>query len=53
MTVTGKTLAENLAAVPTLEQTRPSGHRLSGQKPDRAPNHHISVLKGNRAGAVC
>ena len=36
MTVTGKTLAENLLDVPTLDRLRASGHRPSGQGPDRA-----------------
>ena len=36
MTVTGKTLAENLAAVPSLEQIGPAGDRLPGGQSDRA-----------------
>ncbi len=53
MTVTGKTLAENLAEVPTLD-------RLGAQdivRPVKAPiapaNNHISVLKGNLAPESC
>ena len=53
MTVTGRTLADNLAQVPTLEQlgeqdlVRPVGRPLA------PPNHHISVLKGNIAPESC
>ena len=54
MTVTGKTLAENLADVPTLEQIAAAGHRLSGRRTrSRRPNNHISVLKGNLAPESC
>jgi dihydroxy-acid dehydratase len=53
MTVTGKTLAENLADVPTLEQlpkqdiVRPIAHPIA------PANNHISVLKGNLAPESC
>ena len=52
-TVTGRTLAENLSEVPTLEQlgkqdlVRPVSHPLA------PPNNHISVLKGNLAPESC
>ena len=32
MTVTGRTLAENLEAVPTLDRARQAGHRLPGER---------------------
>ncbi|MBS0524811.1 MAG: dihydroxy-acid dehydratase [Proteobacteria bacterium] len=57
MTVTGKTLAENLASVPTLEElgSQPGGQDIvrpvSG--PVAAANNHISVLKGNLAPESC
>jgi len=53
MTVTGKTLAENLAGVPTLEAigkqeiVRPVSHPIA------PANNHISVLKGNLAPESC
>jgi dihydroxy-acid dehydratase len=57
LTVTGKTLAENLAAVPTLEEL---GSQLGDQdiirpvsNPVAAANNHISVLKGNLAPESC
>jgi dihydroxy-acid dehydratase len=58
MTVTGKTLAENLAEVPTLEQMANQGITrqdivLPVASPIAAPNHHISVLKGNLAPESC
>jgi len=52
-TVTGRTVAENLEAVPTLEQlgrqdiVRPVGNPIA------PPNNHISVLKGNLAPESC
>ena len=54
MTVTGKTLAENLAAVPTLEELGPQDIVFPVGKPIAPPNNHISVLRGNLApnGAV-
>jgi dihydroxy-acid dehydratase len=58
MTVTGKTLAENLATVPTLEQMANQGITRQDivfpvASPIAAPNHHISVLKGNLAPESC
>ena len=50
MTVTGKTLAENLADVPSLEpnsEIRTSCRPV--ERPIAQPNNHISVLKGNLA----
>src|SRR5471032_3257103 len=53
MTVTGKTLAENLADVPTLDQLGKQDIVLPVKKPIAAPNNHISVLKGNLAPESC
>jgi dihydroxy-acid dehydratase len=53
MTVTGKTLAENLAAVPTLEQIARQDIVFPVKSPIAPPNHHISVLKGNLAPESC
>jgi dihydroxy-acid dehydratase len=53
MTVTGKTLAENLETVPTLEQVGTQDIVLPVSKPVAAPNNHISVLKGNLAPESC
>jgi dihydroxy-acid dehydratase len=53
MTVTGKTLAENLEAVPTLEQIDKQDIVLPVSKPVAAPNNHISVLTGNLAPESC
>ena len=53
MTVTSKTLAENLAAVPTLEQIAGQDIVLPVARPIAPPNHHISVLKGNLAPESC
>jgi dihydroxy-acid dehydratase len=57
MTVTGKTLAENLVSVPTLEEL---GSQLGDQdiirpvsNPVAAANNHISMLKGNLAPESC
>jgi len=53
LTVSGKSLAENLESVPTLDQlgaqdiVRPVGRPLA------QPNNHISVLKGNLAPESC
>jgi dihydroxy-acid dehydratase len=53
LTVTGRTLAENLAAVPTLDEigkqdiVRPVDHPIA------PANNHISVLKGNLAPESC
>jgi dihydroxy-acid dehydratase len=53
MTVTGKTLAENLADVPTLDQLGAQDVVFPVARPIAAPNHHISVLKGNLAPESC
>ena len=53
MTVTGKTLAENLAAVPTLEEIGRQEIVSPVSKPVAAANNHISVLKGNLAPESC
>jgi dihydroxy-acid dehydratase len=53
MTVTGKTLAENLADVPTLEQIGKQDIVFSVSRPIAKPNNHISVLKGNLAPESC
>jgi dihydroxy-acid dehydratase len=53
MTVTGKTLSENLAAVPTLEKIAAQDIVRSVASPVAAPNNHISVLKGNLAPESC
>jgi dihydroxy-acid dehydratase len=53
MTVTGKTLAENLADVPTLEQMPPQEIVFPVSKPIAPANNHISVLKGNIAPESC
>ena len=53
MTVTGKTLAENLAAVPTLEDIGRQDIVFPVAAPIAPPNHHISVLKGNLAPESC
>lgn len=53
MTVSGKTLAENLAAVPTLEQIGRQDIVFPVARPIAPPNHHISVLKGNLAPESC
>jgi len=53
MTVTGKTLAENLATVPDLAQLGEQEIVFSVSKPMSPPNNHISVLKGNIAPESC
>src|SRR5215510_5797764 len=53
MTVTGRTLAENLAAVPTLQQLGAQDIVFPVGKPIAPPNNHISVLKGNLAPESC
>ncbi len=53
MTVTGRTLAENLADVPTLEQIGAQDVVFPVAKPIAPPNNHISVLKGNLAPESC
>jgi dihydroxy-acid dehydratase len=53
MTVTGKTLAENLEAVPTLDQLGNQDIIRSVSNPVAAANNHISVLTGNLAPESC
>ncbi|MGB7304028.1 MAG: dihydroxy-acid dehydratase [Burkholderiaceae bacterium] len=53
MTVTGKTLAENLDAVPSLAQLGEQDIVFPVDKPIARPNNHISVLKGNIAPESC
>ncbi|MBM3646067.1 MAG: dihydroxy-acid dehydratase [Alphaproteobacteria bacterium] len=53
MTVTGKTLAENLAGVPTLDEMAPQDVVRPASRPLAPPNNHISVLKGNIAPESC
>jgi dihydroxy-acid dehydratase len=53
MTVTGKTLAENLRAVPGLAQLGEQDIIWPVDRPIAPPNHHISVLKGNLAPQSC
>jgi dihydroxy-acid dehydratase len=53
MTVTGKTLAENLATVPSLEQMDRQEIVFPVANPIAPANNHISVLKGNLAPESC
>lgn len=53
MTVTGKTLAENLEAVPTLDRIPAQDIVRPVSQPVAAANNHISVLKGNLAPESC
>jgi len=53
MTVSGKTLAENLADVPTLEQLGKQDIVVPVSTPIAKPNNHISVLTGNLAPESC
>jgi len=53
MTVTGKTLAENLEAVPALDEIGPQDIVFPAAHPIAPANHHISVLKGNLAPESC
>ncbi len=53
MTVTGKTLAENLQDVPSLAELGEQDVVLPVAHPLAQPNHHISVLKGNLAPESC
>jgi dihydroxy-acid dehydratase len=53
MTVSGKTLAENLAAVPTLDEISRQDIVMSVARPIAPPNRHISLLKGNLAPESC
>lgn len=53
MTVTGKTLAENLAGVPTLDRLGQQDIVRPVKDPIAPANNHISVLKGNLAPESC
>jgi dihydroxy-acid dehydratase len=53
MTVTGRTLAENLASVPTLDEIAGQDIVRPAARPVAPPNNHISVLKGNLAPESC
>ena len=53
MTVTGRTLAENLAEVPALEDLPRQDIVRPVSDPIAQPNNHISVLKGNLAPESC
>ena len=53
MTVTAKTLAENLLDVPTLDRLAPQDIVRPVKDPIAQPNNHISVLKGNLAPESC
>ncbi|MFI5031473.1 MAG: dihydroxy-acid dehydratase [Reyranellales bacterium] len=53
MTVTGKTLAENLASVPTLDALGDQDIIRPVSNPVAAANNHISVLRGNLAPESC
>ena len=53
LTVTGRTLAENLADVPNLEDLPAQNVVLPVGAPLAAPNNHISVLTGNLAPESC
>ena len=53
MTVTGRTLAENLAAVPALEALGAQDVVRPVARPIAPANNHISVLTGNLAPESC
>ena len=53
MTVTGRTLAENLAGTPTLEEIGTQDIVRPVAKPVAPANNHISVLRGNIAPESC
>ncbi|MCC6433627.1 MAG: dihydroxy-acid dehydratase [Acidimicrobiales bacterium] len=53
LTVTGRTLAENLADVPTLEELGEQTVVFPVGKPIAPANNHISVLRGNIAPESC
>ena len=53
LTVTGKTLAENLEAVPMLDRLGSQDIVRPVSTPVAAANNHISVLKGNLAPESC
>jgi len=49
LTVTGKTLEENLKAVPNLEDLKGQEVLFSVAKPFSPPGNHITILQGNLA----
>jgi len=49
LTVTGRTLAENLRPVPSLDALGSQDIVWPVERPIAPPNHHISVLKGSLA----
>ena len=53
MTVTGRTLAENLRNVPSLDALGEQDIVWPVERPIAPPNRHISVLKGNLAPESC
>jgi len=53
LTVTGKTLADNLQSVPSLDSLPKQDIVFPVSKPLAANNNHISVLKGNLATESC
>ena len=53
MTVSGKSVAENLDNVPTLEELGEQDIVLPISRPLAQPNNHISVLTGNLAPESC
>lgn len=53
LTVTGKTVAENLASVPTLEDLGEQDLVFPVSAPIASPGNHISLLKGNLAPESC
>ncbi len=53
LTVTGRTLAENLESVPTLDELDQQDVVLPVAAPLAPANNHISVLKGNLAPESC
>jgi dihydroxy-acid dehydratase len=53
MTVTGRTLAENLEKVPKLEEIPPQDVVRPIKRPIAPANNHISVLTGNLAPESC
>ena len=53
MTVTGKTLAENLQQAPSLAELGEQDVVFPAASPIAPPNNHISVLKGNLAPESC
>ena len=53
MTVSGQTVADNLADIPDLRELKRSDVVLPVTQPVAAPNNHISVLSGNLAPESC